>query len=258
MSKRLQLLSLLVLFALGSCHRRLAPTPSQTTTPSTAVPAAAVKANNVTFRYLSAKGRAQLDVPGLKQTVNLNVRVRQDSVIWLSISVAGFEAARAYITPDSVQVLNKLQREYYAGNFSYLKQRFNVDVTFAQLQALLLGNYLPPTDNTTTPTVSTEGPVQRVEYTQSGLLVQQLLQLTQGRVQQLAVRDPKTQNQYTVDYSDFRPLEAVAQPFAYSTLVQVKQKSNTSTVAINYRNVDVDKERLSFPFSVPSGYARKQ
>lgn len=258
MSKYLQLSALLVLFALGGCHRRLAPTPSTATTrPSTAVPAAAVQASNLTFRYFSAKARAQLDVPNLKQTVNLNVRIKQDSIIWLSISVAGFEVARAHITPDSVRVLNKLQREYYAGNFGYLKQRFNVDVTFAQLQALLLGNYLAPPAGAM-PTITTEGPVQRVTYTQSGLAVQQLLGLAQGRVQQLAVRDPQTQNQYTVDYADFRPVEAVTAPFAYETQLKVQQKQAVSTVGISYRNVDVDKEALSFPFSVPSGYAQKK
>lgn len=257
MSKYLQLVVLLVLFVLSSCNRRLAPTQPPTTRSSTTVPAAAVQANNITFRYFSAKARAQLDVPNLKQTVNLNIRIRQDSIIWLSVSVAGFEVARAHITHDSVQVLNKLQREYYAGNFSYLKERFNVDVTFEQLQALLIGNYLSPPANTS-PTITTEGPVQRVEYTQSGLAIQQLLGLAQGRVQQLAVRDPKTQNQYTVDYSDFQPVEAVKPPFAYATQLKVQQKQTVSTVAISYRNVDIDKEQLSFPFSVPSGYAQKK
>ena len=257
MSNFLRLLTLLVLVALSSCHRRLAPLRPVTKPSATAVPTAAVKASNLTFRYFSAKARAQLDVPNLKQTVNLNIRIRQDSIIWLSISVAGFEVARAHITPDSVRVINKLQREYYGGNFSYLKERFNVDVTFAQLQALLLGNYLPPPADAT-PTITVEGPDQRVAYAQSGLAVQQLLSLAQGRVEQLAVRDPKTQNQYTVDYADFRPVEDVTVSFAYTTQLRVQQAQNTSTVGLSYRNVDVDKEQLTFPFSVPSGYAQKK
>ena len=48
---------------------------------------------------------------GRSGSFTLNVRVARDSVIWMSISPAlGVEAARILLTPDSVQVLSKLQR----------------------------------------------------------------------------------------------------------------------------------------------------
>jgi len=247
----------LTLLLLGGCHRKLAPTAT-TTTPTTPVPInPEIRVENVDFRYLTAKGKAQVDFSSLKQTVNINVRMRKDSVIWLSLGLAGFEGVRAYITRDSIQVMNKLQREYYAGDFAYLKRQFNVEVTFDQLQALLLGNYLPAPAGTT-PTVVTEGPQQRVEYTQSGLLLKQLIELSRQRVKELTVTDPNSQNSYMVNYTDFQALPGTQQQFAYSTLVQVKQGSGASTVSINYRNVELDKEQLSFPFSVPSGYTRKK
>jgi hypothetical protein len=50
------------------------------------------------------------------------------------------------------------------------------------------------------------------------------------------------------------------QSIAHHTVLQVQQASgqNKSSATINYRNVDVDTERLDFPFSVPSGYVRKK
>ncbi|WP_208306588.1 DUF4292 domain-containing protein [Hymenobacter defluvii] len=257
MSKYPGVLLLLVLLVLGSCQRKLTPTatnnPATTATPINPE----IKVENIDFRYLTAKGKAQVDMPSLKQTVNINVRMRKDSIIWMSLGLAGFEGVRARITRDSIQIMNKLQREYYAGNFAYLKQQFNVEVTFEQLQALLLGNYLPAPAGVT-PTVVTEGPQQRVEYAQSGLLLKQLIELSRQRVKELTVTDPNSQNSYMVNYTDFQALAGTQQQFAYSTLVQVKQGSGASTLSINYRNVDLDKERLSFPFSVPSGYTRKK
>lgn len=254
MSNRFLLL-LLVITTLGSCARKAIPTKA-TTPPITS----SVRANNVNFQYLSAKGKAQIEQSGNKlPNANLTLRVRRDSVVWLSVSVAGFEGVRASITRDSVRILNKLQREYYVGDFAYLSQRLNVEVTFAQVQALLLGNYLPSADGTE-PTITTEGTVQRVQYNQASVFIEQLIEMSLGKVQKLNVRDDTSKNNFTVDYSDFRKLEPTDQNFAHNTLLQVRRASGqlTATAAISYRSVEVDKERLDFPFSVPSGYVRKK
>ncbi|WP_426493317.1 DUF4292 domain-containing protein [Hymenobacter sp. 102] len=252
MSNRLALLLLSSFLLLGSCTRKLLPGKK----PAATVPMPeAVRAANVDFRFLAAKGKAQFG----DQSGNINVRIRKDSVIWISASLIGIEGGRIYITRDSVQVLDKLHKEYYAGDFAYLSQRLNVPVNFDMVQALLLGNYLAPLSATVQPTVTTEGPMQRVNYEQAGLLVQQLVHLDRARIQQLQVQAPASQNKLTVDYSDFRPLERNPQQFAYSTLVQVQQgQTPPTTVTLTYRSVDVDKERLQFPFSVPKGYARKK
>ena len=254
MSNRFLLL-FLVITTLGSCARKAIPA-------KTVMPPAtsAVRANNVEFQYLSAKGKAQIEQNGNKlPNANLTLRMRRDSVIWLSISVAGFEGVRASITRDSVRVMNKLQREYYSGDFAYLSRQLNVEVTFAQVQALLLGNYLP-SSNGTEPTVTVEGNTQRVRYNQASILIEQLISMSLGKVQKLNVMDDTSKNNFTVDYSDFRALMPTNQNFAYNTVLQARQASGqtSASAAINYRSVDVDKERLDFPFSVPSGYVRKK
>jgi hypothetical protein len=256
MSKCIPLAFLGAVLLLSGCNRKLVPTASKPV--STKAPEM-VKATNVDFRYLKAKGKVSIDFPGVQQTANLNVRMRKDSVIWLSASL-GIEGFRAYITRDSVKVLFPLQREYYSGDYAYLSRLLNVPITFERVQAVLLGDYLPATPpNAVTPIVSTEGGTQRVQYEQTGVLVQQLIDLSKARVQQLTVQDQQTQNSLQVDYSDFQPLPPQNQPFAHATALKVQQpKGAPASVTVSYRNVDLDKERLSFPFSVPKGYARKK
>ncbi|MDF7812968.1 DUF4292 domain-containing protein [Hymenobacter sp. YC55] len=254
MSKRIALGLLIAATALSSCNRKIFPTTSKQPSSARPVPEA-IRAKNVDFRFLSAKGKAQFE----QQGGNLNIRIRKDSVIWISASLIGFEGFRAYITQDSVQVLDKLHREYYAGDYAYLSKRLNVPVNFEMLQALLLGNYLAPISEQTAPKVTTEGSTQKVNYEQAGLLVEQLIELGQGRVQQLAVRDTTTKNTVTVNYSDFQVLERNPSPFAHTATVTLQQgQTAPSKLTITYRNVDVDKERLLFPFSIPKGYARKK
>lgn len=257
--------SLLLALGLGlaGCARKAVPTVSTTgpgTSTSVMEPALpSVKAQNTAFEFLSIKGKAQVTLKGNKQGANLSVRVRRDSIIWVSGGLAGFEGVRAVLTRDSVRVINRLEKTYFSGGYDYLTKLLNVPVSFEQMQTLLLGDYLPAPAGPK-PTVTTEeADRQRVSYNLSSVLVEHLLQAgNTGRVQQLRLSDEAAKRNLTVDYTDFQPLDAPqALPFARSLFVQAQQPSaGAVTAAINYNKVEVSRTRLSFPFEVPKGYRR--
>ena len=254
---------------LGSCHRKAVPTKS-TNGPGTSVGMKAplepalpsVQAINTTFIFLNAKGKAQITMKGNKQGANLALRMRRDSIIWLSAGLAGIEGVRAVLTHDSVRVMNKLDHTYFSGGYAYLSKLLNVPVTFAQMQALLLGDYLAAPAGTTPTMATEEAGRQRVSYPMAGVLVERLLQAGTGRVQQLKMSDGVTKRNLTVDYTDFQPLgEPAALPFAYATFIQAQQQvAGVVTAAINYTKVNAGRERLTFPFptGLPKGYKRKK
>ena len=66
------------------------------------------------FNTLALKGKADLDINGEQNNVNMNIRIQKDKKIWVIITAAGgiVEVARAMITPDSLLLLNKLQKTY--------------------------------------------------------------------------------------------------------------------------------------------------
>jgi hypothetical protein len=265
---KLTLLLALALGLLGSCHRKAVPTKASANGPGTsmAMPSSkkmepalpSVQATNTTFLFLNARGKAQLNLKGNKQGANLALRMRRDSIIWVSASLVGVEGVRAVLTRDSVRVLNRLDKTFFLGDYDYLSKLLNVPVSFGQMQALLLGDYLPaPTG--TTPTVVKEDGGQRVSYPLADVIVERLLQASTGRVQQLKVSDEATKRNLTVDYTDFQPLEGQGSlVFARTTSIQAKQPSaGVATAAITFSKVNAGRERLAFPFSVPKGFRRQ-
>ena len=244
---------------LGGCARQAVPTMSGAGAGTAVRIEPAVKAVNSAFPYLSAKGKVQVEMKGNKQGANLVLRMRRDSIIWLSASLLGFEGVRARLTPDSVIVVNRLQKEYFAGGYDYLSRLLNVPVSFAQMQALLLGDYLPAPAGTKLSVTDEADDHQRIAYQDNGLLIARLLQAGTGRVQQLRMEDPDAQRNLTVDYSDFQPLDGQANfPFAHASLIQAQEVDGSVVAALSYSKVSVGREKLSFPFSVPSGYARRE
>src|SRR6266513_1723375 len=83
-----------------------------------------IQSNHINFTTFSAN---KIDVDyedgdGKKYNVTAHVRMYKDSVIWISITaILGIEGLRAYITKDSVHLLNKQDKTYSVRVVSYLQ-----------------------------------------------------------------------------------------------------------------------------------------
>jgi hypothetical protein len=101
-----------------------------------------INKNHIDFTTFSAKIKVDYrGGDGKNYDFNAFLRMRKDSVIWVSINAAlGIEAFRILITPDSVKVLNKLEREAQLRSMDYLQEVTQLPLDFYQLQDLLLGN----------------------------------------------------------------------------------------------------------------------
>lgn len=79
---------------------------------------------------------------GEKQDFRGSVRILKDSIIWLSISKMGLEGMRVKLTPDSIAFIDRLHREYMITDYSYLNERFNLELNYYLVQSILT-NQLP-------------------------------------------------------------------------------------------------------------------
>jgi hypothetical protein len=251
----------LAALALASCHRvpsssgKLGPGTSTAVVPI--ITPSGVKAANTNFQYLNGHGKVHFKRKDTDQSANFALRIKRDSAIWLSGSLLGIEGVRALLTPDSVRVVNRLQKTYFAGDYAYLSQLLNVPVTYHQMQDILLGDYQAAPKGAL-PVVKTEGDNQAVTYPQAPLILEQLVSTTTGRLQQLKVSESAAQRSLTVGYADFQKPTGTELPFAFTTNVLGQQGGNESTSAtLNYQKVEVGSGHLDFPFSIPKGYAKQ-
>lgn len=102
--------------------------------------------NRKTAEWLSTKALIQYKDDNQRIKITSNIRIRKDSVIWLNVKKLGIEAARIQITPDSIIILDRLNKTYLAKDFDYVGQQFSFPqaiadkLDFRALQDLFLGN----------------------------------------------------------------------------------------------------------------------
>jgi hypothetical protein len=70
----------------------------------------------------------------------VNIRMKKDSIIWLSVTGVGLEVARGIITPDSIVFMDKIHKDYFVFNYEQLSKQYNFDLNFALLQSVIIGN----------------------------------------------------------------------------------------------------------------------
>lgn len=102
-----------------------------------------LKENELKFEWFAAKFNLDFVLDKKKTSFRGQVRMRKDSAIWVSFSPAlGIEMARLLITNDSIFYLNRINKEYFKGDYNAVNQRFGTNLDYDVLQSILLGNDL--------------------------------------------------------------------------------------------------------------------
>lgn len=101
-----------------------------------------VEMETISYNSLDIK-QIGISVKNDEQTTNLygSLKIKKDEFIWLSVSLPpfGIEVARMLITPDSVKVLDQINKEFLVTDFSYLSKTIGFPLNFKVLQNVLSG-----------------------------------------------------------------------------------------------------------------------
>ena len=109
-------------------------------------PGALIKKNeksSISYEYALMKMSVDVTDEESAESFKATVKMKKDSVIWISISPAlGIEALRVVLTKDSLKYYSKIpdNKHHFAGPFEVLKEKTGINLDFGMLQELILGN----------------------------------------------------------------------------------------------------------------------
>ncbi len=100
-----------------------------------------IKENELKYDWLFAKADAEVKIDGEDHKLDIRVKAKKDSAIWISIQAIGLiDIAKLLITRDSVKMVVYIKKQYFKGDFNYINQLLNADLDFDLIQAALIGN----------------------------------------------------------------------------------------------------------------------
>lgn len=231
-----------------------------TTRPRPGIEEARANVAEIDFAYLTAKSKVSFKSKTQDiSNASLNIRVRKDSLIWVSISKVGFEAVRALITRDSVKIMDKLEQQYVVYDFPTLSRQFNFEMNYDLLQALIVGNL--PLPKRPAQKIKNERDYLLLRQEAGKVLVENYIGEADRKLKRLMVTEQPTKNALRLDYEDFNMLNNFV--FPYSSLVTLDYTSQAdgqfyqTLIRIKHNKVELVDKNPGFPFSVPAKYSRK-
>ena len=253
-----RILLLIALLAIVSCKAKkqlVRANKTDDTVSVKAMPPVADKINSIRaaqlqFNTFSAKAKAELSLGASSNNVSLTVRIDKGKKIWVSITaIAGIEVARALITPDSIEVINKLQGLYLAKPFSYLYKYTGDKIDYNAIEALLVGNAIPQLLNNDAQ-LRTDSAGLKI----SGILNELGYNLAVGPdMHVIQTHLTNTAAGQALDVLNSQPMQVLDR--SMSSQIDINSVAGAKKVKINihYNKVDFDKP-LEFPFNIPAGY----
>ncbi|MBC7850218.1 MAG: DUF4292 domain-containing protein [Chitinophagaceae bacterium] len=211
--------------------------------------------NRIDFQTFSAKIKVDFeDKNGKKNDFNAFIRLKKDSILWISINaLLGIEAFRAIITPDSVKILNKLDKVIQLRSVEYLQEVARVPFTFKELQNIIIGNpvYLDSAIH------AYKKEEDRISLISIGSVFKHLLTVSS---ENYALQNSKLDD---VDVSRARTCQVIYGDyerkgnlnFSAFRKITVSERSKLD-IELRYKQYEFNEE-LNFPFSIPKNYKRE-
>jgi Domain of unknown function (DUF4292) len=210
--------------------------------------------NHINFNTFSAKVKVDYrGGDGKNYDFNAFLRMRKDSVIWVSINAAlGIEAFRILITPDSVKVLNKLDKVAQLRTMSYLKEITQLPFDFYSLQDLIIGNPVYLDSNI----VSFRQEESSISLMSMGALFKHYITvggndylISSSKLDDAEVGRSRTA---VLSYGDYESKDNLR--FATKRRISVAERQRLEVV-LEFKQFNFN-ENLNYPFSIPKNYRR--
>lgn len=100
-----------------------------------------VNSKNYYPEWLCLRGKAHIVQNNKSISLNINIKNRKDSIIWVSASGPfGIEIIRAQLTPTSIYFLNRVNKTFLIQPISEIKQILKSDFSFFDVQDIIMAN----------------------------------------------------------------------------------------------------------------------
>lgn len=237
------------IFFLAGCGKKI--TPTVPTPPKT------ISIEEIDFGYLHGKAKMVFKDDQREREVKANIRIRKDSVIWMTFSVVGVQGGKALINQDSITIVSTVDKEYYVFTYAELSKRFNFEINYGVIQSALLGNPIlakKPEDE-----IGREGTFDVLLQRAGSVAVKNLINSTTRKLEQVELSETTSTNSLKVSYSNFQPVGE--RLFPYNGIISIFYKTPNgivnNTISFEYNKAEVGDKELKFPFNIPKRYDRR-
>lgn len=201
------------------------------------------------FKTLQGKVKIDITQNQKENGSTFNLRIEKDKVIWLSAKLG---LARMMITPDKVRFYNKLDNEYFDGDYKLLSDFVGVDLDFNKVQNILLGQAIFDLKEEPHKVAVNENSYALQPKDQNALLeLFYLINPSHFKMDSLQLFQQLKKRILQVDYTAYQ--EVKKQILPKDIRIIAVEDSDEIAITMEFKSLTLN-EDVRFPFKIPAGY----
>ncbi|MGB2482824.1 MAG: DUF4292 domain-containing protein [Flavobacteriaceae bacterium] len=201
------------------------------------------------FNTLQCKLKIELFQNSKVQSNNVTLRMDRGKTIWIN---AFLNMIRIKITPDRVQMYNKIDKTYFDGDFSLIKQLLGIDLDFSNLENLLLGDtFFKHNSSSLNQIKDNSGYTLKPYKLDPTLNVLYRINPFYFKMKTQEISHLKEEIHLKVNYDDFQEINQQLIPSKMA--ITINEKQNNTFIKLNLKSVSLN-QSIRFPFKLPKGY----
>jgi hypothetical protein len=187
-------------------------------------------------------------------SASATIRMKKDSLLWLSVKKLGFEVARVQVTPDSVYVVDRFNKEYTIEGLAYLAASYGLPAgSLSELQDFILGN--PVFFGSGQLGIEPLGPTYRLKGGSDEMSAEYLIGTSDFLLKKMAFKDLRNDQEMSALLEGYEDLEG-EQKFSYIRNLMLESKySGQANVTLQFSNIELNVPK-PIKFDIPSRYTR--
>ena len=200
------------------------------------------------FKSLQCKLKIDYSQNDDSHSYSANLRMQKDEVIWLNATLG---LARVMITPERVQFYDKINNQYFDGDYALLSKLLGIELDFFKVQNLLLGEAIFGFEGDYATSVNDNQYVLQPKEQDSVFELFYLLNPAFFKMDSQQFYQPLTKRILQIDYKDYQ--EVNKQKLPLNMKIIAVEDTDEINIELEYRSVNLNEE-VRFPFNIPSGF----
>ena len=198
--------------------------------------------------YIQAKAKVSFRDNNKIKSNTITMRISADQKIWINASLG---AARILIDIDSVKYYNKIEKNYFKSDISYINDKIGFDLNFEIFQNLILGILIHKFDPSSLYKKTDNSYIYRDDkFIINSKVIQSTVSISPYNFRVLKHSFKDQNNFFEVSYDDYKIVDEQIFP------TRIRFSNNgLENLYIEIKSIS-SLEKINIPFRIPKNYKR--
>lgn len=206
------------------------------------------QSNKLDFNTLHIKGNAKYGI--YNPSVDIRIKKSEEILVSVRMPIIGV-VAKAKITPNYVSYYQKIDNEYFEGEYEFLSHLLGTELNYQKVENLLLGKAIDDLKKEKF-RFSVEDNRYRLTTMYSSLKKSYFFEPDNFRLERQFLEQPLEGRKVLISYSGYKNYEENVLP--HSIVMDVDNQKDKKEIRIEYKSVEFN-TNISFPYEIPRGYS---